>query len=967
MKKATQTQSRSMDANKKIWAFTPSRTDPKDLEFILVQRHKLLEDAVERVKESATTDHKHHLLFVGPRGSGKTHLLTLIVSRLGESEELEDRLRIAWLNEDETCTTLLEFLLKVHAALERRYPLEYHDRSIDAAYEMKLSDAREFVSTRLIDSLGDRTLLIATENLDAVFKGLKAAGQKQLRAYIQENSKLSIVATAQRLVEDLSRRTSPFFGFFQTDHLKPLDAAQATELLKNIAQLYGHQEVVEFLCTARGRSRMRALHHLSGGNHRIYIVLSQFINGDTIDALLGPFMKMVDELTPYYQERIRWLSPLQRKIVEYLCSREETVRVKEIAKRLFATHQTISSQLQDLREKGYVEANQRGREVLYEISEPLMRICVEVKENQSRQPLRLLVDFLRVWYDENELNLRLGEMEVVSESRRYIEAAIRKNSADGNLRKRLFLKEIQLRLPQRISALEEDEVLDACERLPETAVLAVESWYSGDMGGAERILDEALGEEVDISIRAELLLARSDLYSACGQIEKAIADLAAVIGLAEASVDQVCKAFVSRGILYDESGDLDSSIEDFTSAIDVRGASTELIAVAIFNRGVAFGRAGNVSHEISDYSLAIELSGAPADVRARAHVSRGIVYSGQNDTELAIADFTAVAQISGAPVELVVQAVLNRGIAFSELEKWSLAIADFSSVLGNLRTPGDLRGKALFNRGIAHEKLGEWERAVADYTYVIHLPDAAPDRVARTLINRGAAYNELNDFAHAFADYTAVIELPGISRDQLAMAFFNRGILLYNEKRHEASRRDFEAVADLPQAPKEMVVDGLVCTSELLLMNGNWTTGFRTLRDGLERGTKAQPFYYGDATDLVGVVFSAGLGSEDRHAKVGELLGIYAECHVLPVLGETIVKHIGRLFRAGSPFPASDNLENWARAWERAAEDVAEFRLSLRLIRKGVDFLKSGGTSPEVLLDLTSTERLILEQAFGIA
>ena len=104
-----------------------SRTDPKDLEFILVQRHKLLEDAVERVRESALTDHKHHLLFVGPRGCGKTHLVTLIVSRLSDDAALADRLRIAWLNEDETCTTLLELLVKIHSALEKRYPNEYRE------------------------------------------------------------------------------------------------------------------------------------------------------------------------------------------------------------------------------------------------------------------------------------------------------------------------------------------------------------------------------------------------------------------------------------------------------------------------------------------------------------------------------------------------------------------------------------------------------------------------------------------------------------------------------------------------------------------------------------------------------------------------------------------------------------------------------------------------------------------------
>ena len=47
-------------------------------------------------------------------------------------------------------------------------------------------------------------------------------GKKQLGPFIQENPKLSIVATAQQLVEDLSDRTSPFFPA-EPDHLKPLN------------------------------------------------------------------------------------------------------------------------------------------------------------------------------------------------------------------------------------------------------------------------------------------------------------------------------------------------------------------------------------------------------------------------------------------------------------------------------------------------------------------------------------------------------------------------------------------------------------------------------------------------------------------------------------------------------------------------------------------------------------------------
>jgi hypothetical protein len=54
-------------------------------------------------------------------------------------------------------------------------------------------------------------------------------------------------------------------------------------------------------------------------------------------------------------------------------------------------------------------------------------------------------------------------------------------------------------------------------------------------------------------------------------------------------------------------------------------------------------------------------------------------------------------------------------------------------------------------------------------------------------------------------------------------------------------------------------------------------------------------------------------------------------------------------------------------AWEQAAESVPDFRLSVRLLRTAINFVKAGGKDRGVLLDLTSTERAILEQALGFA
>lgn len=118
-------------------------------------------------------------------------------------------------------------------------------------------------------------------------------------------------------------------------------------------------------------------------------------------------MRMLDDLTPYYQARMASLSPQQRKIVEFLCDRRHGVPVKEIAQRCFLTHQTTSSQLKDLREKGYVTSDAIGRESFYEMREPLMRFCLEVKK-QRGEPIQLFVDFLRIWYTKEELLQRLG-------------------------------------------------------------------------------------------------------------------------------------------------------------------------------------------------------------------------------------------------------------------------------------------------------------------------------------------------------------------------------------------------------------------------------------------------------------------------------------------------------------------------------------------------------------------------------
>lgn len=459
-----------MSDNDFIWRFTPSRTDPELLEAIFVQREPLLLDLLERVAESATTASKHHVLLIGPRGFGKTHLITLLNHRLSKDVAMSDRIRVAWLLEDETITSFVQLLKRIYEVLAQQYPTEFPLDWLQDLLTESPKRIRQQLEAKLVESFTSRTLLLCIENLDFLFSGLGTSGQHDWRAFLQEHPFTTIIASTQRLFADVKSREKPFFGFFSPVPLEPLSVNDAVELLRRVAANRKATDLVAFLDTAEGRSRVRALHHLAGGNHRIYVVLSGFISRKSLDELVGPFQKMADDLTPYYQERLRWLSPQQRQIIEYLCSQDYSCIPKQIARQLLATESTISGQLKKLLEIGYVLRSESGRESRYELAEPLMRLASEVKE-QQRRPLQLLVNFLRVWYRPEALPELLDRAGTDS-LRRHIAAAMMacKTSPDPRLR---ILDDAIIKAYKDNC---EQELLDTLEEKAVTTSSA-EDWY----------------------------------------------------------------------------------------------------------------------------------------------------------------------------------------------------------------------------------------------------------------------------------------------------------------------------------------------------------------------------------------------------------------------------------------------------------------------------------------------------------
>ena len=422
-----------------IWRFSPNRTDPDVLEAIFVGREPLLQNVLEKITESATTGAKHHVLLYGPRGIGKSHFTSLLHHRLANNDKLRKKIHIARLNEDETTTSMVQLLVRIYRSLCDAYPDDYSSEWLNELLSQSPDEIIGVLTRRLVKRFEKRTLIVLIENLNLLFENLGTDGQHELRTLLQEHPFACLIASSQQLFKAVTDRSEPFFGFFQQIPLKPLSLTDAHELLVKIASAKGQDDLTAFLNTPDGCSRVRAIHDLAGGNHRVYIVLSGFMTRESLDQLVVPFQKMADDLTPYYQERLRWISPQQRQIVELLCRERGTVNPKEIARRLLVSEQTIGKQVRKLVEIGYLTATKRGRETFYELSEPLMRLAYEVKEQSL---LVMLIDFLRIWYRPEQMRqLRDGGLGPSTQA--YLNAAIQRSQTHPDPRLEVLQAEIE--------------------------------------------------------------------------------------------------------------------------------------------------------------------------------------------------------------------------------------------------------------------------------------------------------------------------------------------------------------------------------------------------------------------------------------------------------------------------------------------------------------------------------------------
>lgn len=419
--------------------YSPGNMAVETLEALFVARGELLRATLSDISDSLTSGSSRFVLLVGPRGAGKTHFTALLhnsIADLPDFQSVRESATVVYFNEEEWgIASYLDFLVRILVILKEQGTepeLATEISSIQKLFSESETRATAQAEQILKSLLGGKRLILICENFHDLLEGLGLKGQRQWRSLIQQSSCWIVFATTPRLSADIQSQKAPFYGQFSIRYLERFEFEDAVKLLVRKAHVDGKEDLAQFLLTPTGRARVRAIHHLAGGNPRVYVVLSEFLSRESLDDLFTPFMQMADDLTPYYQDRLRQLAPRQRKIVEYLSRRGHPEKIKDLAEASMMSQQTASKQIHELAKQGYVVRISAGRSTYVELAEPLMRICIEIKDNRTKQ-LRLFVEFLRHWYSSREIRSKCSRIKaglLESERLTYLHLAAAANECD---------------------------------------------------------------------------------------------------------------------------------------------------------------------------------------------------------------------------------------------------------------------------------------------------------------------------------------------------------------------------------------------------------------------------------------------------------------------------------------------------------------------------------------------------------
>lgn len=385
--------------------YRPGLSSIDRLKKTVVGQEEIIAELLKALEESAGHHSPDHTLFVGPPGIGKTHLLKLLIDEISNSRFLMSQYWLIMFPVDNyKITSLALLLLEIAKYLAEITKDDYWVTVLTDCSQADDSAVQERVIRALkeYEKTSGRRFLVTFENFDAFFVNPKKYKDAvdMFSDFLSGCEPVTFIGTAQT---PLNRNTSfkclPFCRF--NIHLLPeLNLMQTQQLVVNHLEYDRQTEILqesEDLTT-----KIQALHQFTGGNPRLILLLYKLLTDENSQNIKSLFEELLDEVTPLYRERIRFLSMKERALLATLASlRSENNTQASIARELRISGQQCNTIINRLLQDGYLavaDHTQNKRSKVYFIREGFFDLWLAIGQlRQPKQFLPFIGEFLEKW------------------------------------------------------------------------------------------------------------------------------------------------------------------------------------------------------------------------------------------------------------------------------------------------------------------------------------------------------------------------------------------------------------------------------------------------------------------------------------------------------------------------------------------------------------------------------------------
>lgn len=384
--------------------YQSANSDYKSIKNNFIIRESEFKNITSSLINKKAEDPLQHELILGRRGSGKSTLLKRIEIEITENPKLNKKFLPINLAEEQAGIYRL-FDLWEQVIEEIKHQLKI-DLALKEFSSFDSNDDYTHYLYQVINGLCKKhkmRIVLLLDNFDRIVENFTDDGNLLRETLINYND-VAIIAGSTRMDEHFWRYDMPFYEFFRRHRLEALSKDEIYKLLNHWSDSLKIPELKTYVNNHPGK--IENIRILTDGLPRTLQFFIQMVLQNADSNSYDYLKKIMDNVTPLYQERLNNLPAQLRKTVLEMAFIWEACTTKQLVGKVKMESKLISANLKTLVEKGIVdkiETNKKNH--LYRISERFFNMWLIITQGnpEQKRKAKWLSVFLENWYDTNDL------------------------------------------------------------------------------------------------------------------------------------------------------------------------------------------------------------------------------------------------------------------------------------------------------------------------------------------------------------------------------------------------------------------------------------------------------------------------------------------------------------------------------------------------------------------------------------